>query len=53
VPLDKIGYDENKGILFNAFRIETEGGIPEKNLLALNPTLCDTFHNNEYLIELK
>ncbi len=53
VPLDKIDYDENKGILFNAFRIETEGGIPEKNLLALNPTLCDTFHNNEFFIELK
>ncbi len=53
VPLDKIGYDENKGILFNAFRIETEGGIQEKNLFALNPTLCDTFHNNEFFVELK
>ncbi len=53
VPLKKIGYDKNVGILFNAFRIETEGGIPEKNLFALNPTLCDTFHNNKYLIELK
>ena len=53
VPLDKIGYDKEKGILFNAFRIETEGGIQEKNLLALNPTLCDTFHNNEFFIEFK
>ncbi len=53
VPLDKIGYDKEKGILFNAFRIETEGGIQEKNLLALNPTMCDTFHNNEYFVELK
>ncbi len=51
VPLDKIGYDKNVGILFNAYRIETEGGIPDKNLLALNPTLCDTFHNNEYFIK--
>ncbi len=53
VPLDKIDYDKNVGILFNAFRIETEGGIQEKNLFALNPTFCDTFHNNEYFIELK
>ena len=53
VPLDKIGYDKDNGILFNAFRIETEGGIQEKNLLALNPTMCDTFHNNEYFVELK
>ena len=53
VPLDKIGYDVKNGILFNAFRIETEGGIQEKNLLSLNPTLCDTFHNNKFFIELK
>lgn len=45
VPLDKIGAD--KGILFNAYRIETEGGIRDKNLLAANPTLCKTFHKPE------
>ena len=53
VPLDKIGYSKEKGILLNIFRIETEGGIPDKNLLAMNPTMCDTFHKNEYFIELK
>ncbi len=49
VPLDKIGAD--KGILFNAYRIETEGGIRDKNLLAVNPTLCATFHKPEKFIE--
>ena len=53
VPLDKIGYDKNVGLLINIFRIETEGGIPEKNLFALNPTLSPTFHDNNYFVELK
>ncbi len=53
VPLDKIGYDKNRGIAINLFRIETEGGIPEKNLLAMNPTLMPTFHNKDFLVELK
>lgn len=53
VPLDKIGYDKNIGISYNIFRIETEGGIQEKNLLAMNPTLSDRFHDNRYFVELK
>ena len=53
VPLDKIGYSKEKGILYNIFRIETEGGIQDKNLLAMNPTLCETFHDNNFLVELK
>lgn len=53
VPLDKIGYDKNKGLKFNAYRIETEGGFTNKNLLALNPTLKDKFHCPESFIEFK
>ncbi len=53
LPLDKIGFSKEKGILYNIFRIETEGGIQDKNLLAMNPTLCPTFHNNDYFVELK
>ena len=53
LPLDKIGYDEKVGIRYNAYRIETEGGITDKNLLALNPTLCDSFHKPESFIKLK
>lgn len=53
MPLDKIGYTKEKGILFNAYRIETEGGHTDLHLLALNPTMCDTFHMSEYFIELK
>lgn len=41
-----------KGIIFNAFRIETDGGVPEKHLLALNPTLCGSFHKPEFFIKL-
>ena len=52
IPLDKIGYDEKIGIRYNAYRIETEGGITDKNLLALKPTLCDTFHKPEFFIKL-
>lgn len=53
VPLDKIGYDEKIGILYNIFRIETEGGITDKNLLAMSPTLISNFHCPEYFVELK
>lgn len=53
MPLEKIGYNKNQTIRFNAFRIETEGGIPDKNLFALNPTLRDKFHCPQYFIELK
>lgn len=40
-------------IAFNAFRIETDGGVPEKHLFALNPTLCNTFHRPEGFVRLK
>ncbi len=53
IPLDKMGYTKEKGILYNIFRIETEGGIQDKNLLAMNPTMCDTFHSNDFFVELK
>jgi hypothetical protein len=53
VPLEKIGYTKEKGILFNAYRIETEGGHTDLHLLALNPTMCDTFHMSEYFIKLE
>ncbi len=52
MPLEKIGYDEKIGITFNAFRIETEGGIIDKNILALSPTLCETFHCVDSFIKL-
>ena len=53
VPLDKIGYDKEKGILLNIFRIETEGGITDKNILAANPTRCKTFHKPKYFFKLE
>lgn len=53
IPLDKLGYDKGHEILFNAFRIETEGGIRDKNLLAVNPTLCSTFHRQERFIKFE
>ncbi len=52
VPLDKIGYDEKIGILGNVYRIETEGGFTDKNLLAYNPTLKATFHAPEKFIKI-
>ncbi len=52
LPLEKINYDKEKGILLNIFRIETEGGISDKNLLSANPTLTDTFHKPGYLFKL-
>ena len=53
MPLDKIGYNKERGIMFNAFRIETEGGFTDRNLLALSPTMCDTFHVPNAFIKLK
>lgn len=52
LPLDKIEYDKEKGLRLNIFRIETEGGIRDKNLLAVNPTFSDTFHDGEKFFEL-
>ena len=52
VPLSSLGWDEKTRIIFNAYRIETEGGETNKNLLAVNPTLSDTYHKPEFFIEL-
>ncbi len=40
-------------ITFNAFRIETDGGVPEKHLFALNPTLSSSFHTLGFFVHLK
>lgn len=52
LPLDKLGYKKENGIWINAFRIETEGGILEKNLLALNPTLRHRFHEPAFFVKI-
>lgn len=52
IPLDKIEYNEEIGIIGNIFRIETEGGFTDKNLLAYNPTMCDTFHKPSSFIKI-
>ena len=51
IPLSVIGYDQENGLLINVFRIETEGGETDKNLLALNPTLCNTYHKPEFFVK--
>ena len=52
VPNEVIGVKKFGEVVFNAYRIETEGGEPEKNLLALNPTLCGTFHMPQFFIDI-
>ena len=51
-PDAAIGVKENGEVVFNAYRIETEGGEPDKNLLALSPTLCGTFHMPQFFIDI-
>ena len=53
VPCDAVGVKEDTPIRFNAFRIETEGGEENKNLLALSPTLAPFFHVPEKFIVLE
>lgn len=56
IPFDSVNITgETRLVYFNAYRIETEGGIMEKNLLALNPTGERKFHHPEKFIpfELK
>lgn len=53
IPLEKIDIDNKGSVIFNVFRIETEGGEIDKYLLALNPTMSDKFHHPEFFIELK
>ena len=52
IPLDKIECQNIDDLTFNAFRIETEGTKSSKNLLALNPTLCPSFHKTDKFIKL-
>ena len=40
-------------IYFNAYRIETDGGEPEKHLFALNPTMQPKFHVPSKFLWLK
>ena len=49
VPLDAINVNGSK-IRFNAYRIETEGGHENKNLLALSPTKKPFFHCPESFV---
>lgn len=53
IDLEKLNINCNDTILFNAFRIETEGGIINKNLLSLSPTLSNTFHDPKSFIILE
>ena len=43
LPKEKI-ITGNGPVYFNAYRLETDGGVMEKHLFALNPTLCGRFH---------
>ena len=52
IPLDKVWLNDKGCVVMNAFRIETEGGIPDKNLFALSPTMCSKFHHPEFFIEI-
>ena len=52
VPLKDIGYSKEKGILFNAYRIDTDGGSQANHLFAVSPTLCGSFHKPEFFIKL-
>lgn len=52
IDLDRFG-GETGEVWFNAFRIETEGGTPEKNLLALSPTMCRKFHRPKAFVKLQ
>jgi len=51
-PKSKINTGDGD-IYFNAYRIETDGGEPEKHLFALNPTMQGRFHVPERFLWLK
>lgn len=53
VPRSFFNLKDGDKIYFNAFRIETEGGTPEKNLIALSPTLHGRFHDPSKFILLE
>lgn len=50
VPFDVIGYSDE--IYYNLFRIETDGGNTDANLLSANPTLTNCFHETKAFIKL-
>ncbi|MCQ3035755.1 MAG: hypothetical protein MJ248_06060 [Bacilli bacterium] len=52
IPLDKLGYNPEYGIKYNAYRIDTDGGIENAHLFALSPTMCGSFHKKEAFIKL-
>ena len=52
IPLDKLGYNPEYGIKYNAYRIDTDGGIENAHLFALSPTMCGSFHKRESFIKL-
>lgn len=53
VPLSALGYKEGDEIIYNAYRIDTDGEKMDKHLFALNPTLCNKFHRPEKFLTLK
>ncbi|MBR1868002.1 MAG: hypothetical protein IJ800_05430 [Clostridia bacterium] len=53
IPFVSVEHKSGEEVYFNAFRIETEGGIPEKNLLALYPTTTGKFHDPSAFHKLK
>ena len=40
-------------IFFNCYRIETDGGTPDRTLLALSPTMRRRFHTPKYYLRLE
>ena len=40
-------------VFFNCYRIETDGGTPNRHLFALNPTMRRRFHTPQYYVNLK
>ena len=43
----------NGEIFFNCYRIDTDGGTPDRHLFALNPTMRRRFHTPKYYLSLK
>lgn len=52
LPFAAIGYKPGMELKINAYRIETDGGERDKHLIALSPTLCDTFHRPSAFVDL-
>lgn len=52
IPYESVKTEKDKPILFNAYRIETDGGETDKHLFALNPTMCGSFHKPDFFVEL-